>query len=127
MAKTFDVAQTIYGAIKDTWASGKRILVVSNLVNAAEATAAELLHRVLMSASGSGGVGTSREMVLLDIDERVVKPQMKMLGKALRGSEGCPIGRNEGQQNGDQSHCKRTVGRALCQWERKKTETKLME
>jgi hypothetical protein len=79
---TTDVVQTIYGAIKDAWASGKRIPVVSYLVDAAEAAAAELLHRIVASASG-GGVGNSREMVLLDIDERVVKPRMKMLDEVI--------------------------------------------
>jgi hypothetical protein len=83
VAKTFDVAPTIYGAIKDAWASGKCIPVVSNLVNATKATATELLHRVVVLASGGGGVGTSREMVLLDIDKRVVKPRMKMLDEAI--------------------------------------------
>ena len=83
VAKTFDVAQTICRAIKDTWVSGKRIPVVSNLVDAAEAAAAELLHCVVALASGGSGVRTSREMVLLDIDERVVKPQMKMLDEAI--------------------------------------------
>jgi hypothetical protein len=73
VAKTFDIAQTIYRAIKDAWLSSKRIPVVSNLVNAAEAAAVELLHHVVVSASGGGRVGTSREMVFLDIDKRVVK------------------------------------------------------
>jgi len=81
---TFDVVQTIYGAIKDAWASGKSTPVVSNLLDAAEAVAAELLHRIVASASGGGvGVGTSREMVLIDIDERVVKPRMKILDEVI--------------------------------------------
>lgn len=77
--ETFDVAQTIYGAIKETWANGKHIPVISNLFDVTETVAAKLLDHL---TSTSGGVGT-KEMVLLDIDERVVKPHMKILDEKI--------------------------------------------
>lgn len=76
---TFEVAQTLYGAVKDVWANGKHIPVICSLFNIAETVAASVLDHI---TSSSGGVGT-KEMVLLDIDERVIKPQIKMLDEKI--------------------------------------------
>lgn len=76
---TFDVAQTLYCAVKDVWANGKHIPVICSLFNITETVAAKVLDQI---TSSSGGAGT-KEMVLLDIDERVIKPQLKMLDEKI--------------------------------------------
>lgn len=76
---TFEVAQRVYGAVKDLWANGKHIPVICSLFDITEAVAAKVLDHI---TSSSVGVGT-KEMVLLDIDERVIKPQMKMLDEKI--------------------------------------------
>lgn len=76
---TFDVAQTLYWAVKDVWANGKHIPVICSLFNITETVAAKVLDQI---TSSSGGAGT-KEMVLLDIDERVIKPQLKMLDEKI--------------------------------------------
>jgi len=76
---TFDVAQTLYFAVKDVWANGKHIPVICSLFNITETVAAKVLDQI---TSSSGGAGT-KEMVLLDIDERVIKPQLKRLDEKI--------------------------------------------
>lgn len=76
---TFEVAQTLYGAVKDVWAKGKHIPVICSIFDIAETVAASVLDHI---TSSSGGVGT-KEMVLLDIDERVIKPQIEMLDEKI--------------------------------------------
>lgn len=75
----FDVTQTLYCAVKDVWANGKHIPVICSLFNITETVAAKVLDQI---TSSSGGAGT-KEMVLLDIDERVIKPQLKMLDEKI--------------------------------------------
>ena len=77
---TFEVAQIVYGAVKDVWANGKHIPLIYSLFDITETLAAKVLDHI--TATSSGGVGT-KEMVLLDIDERVIKPQMKMLDEKI--------------------------------------------
>ena len=50
--ETFDVAQTIYGAIKETWANGKHIPVISNLFNVTKTVAAKLFNHLTSTSSG---------------------------------------------------------------------------
>ncbi|KAL3815871.1 hypothetical protein ACHAXA_010261 [Cyclostephanos tholiformis] len=79
---TFDVAQAMYGFVKDAWAGGKHVPVVSNLLDVAETVAANLLDSLIESTT-SDAVEISREMVLFDIDERVMKPRMKKLDEVI--------------------------------------------
>ncbi len=66
----FDVAQNVYGAVKDAWAWGTTLPVVSNFLGITEAVAAKVVE-------------TTVHMDLPAIDQEAVTPQLKNLDDAV--------------------------------------------
>jgi hypothetical protein len=69
------VVQTMYGFVKDAWAKGKYVPVVSGVFDVTESVAAIIINRNLHKTT----TGNNKGLILLDIDERIVKPRMKMI------------------------------------------------
>jgi hypothetical protein len=77
---SFDVVQTIYGFVKDAWAKGKHVPVVSVVFDVTESVAANIIDRILDTTTTTSN---NRGIILLDIDERIMKPRMKMIDDAI--------------------------------------------
>ena len=84
----FDVVQTLYCLVKDAWAQGKGVPVVRGVFDATESVAANIIERILDSTMTTKTTtttiaGNARGMILVDIDERILKPRMKLIDDAL--------------------------------------------